>query len=343
MQQIKTTSPLFRRTTIAFALLSALAGQAANAKTSDNVVGPIHGRQIVMDAAPTIAGDGIVGTKVTATVPGTSDPDGDALVDWKFVWKVGGTEVEGEADASSTTVIPAYTVRAEDAGKKLELCLKAVAEERSYPVATRFSEQQCSTEFDLVEGSLTIADLSLSTVAENADYSVTLTTASNNNPNPVLKWELDGGADAAMFAIDEATGKLTMAAKDFEAPEDVGADNTYIVTVKVTDTVTGATATKEITVTVTNVVEDVELVTIIDGAGNEVSGNPLVGTVLHTKVTLDDGKGAVIDRTDATYKWQRAHNTTPTTWNDISGATEATYTVTAEDQGYLILVDVNGK
>lgn len=344
MKHVNKTAPLMRRTTIAFALLSALAGQAAIAAVSTNSAGPIHGRQIEIVGNPTLAGAGVVGTPMTVTVPATQDLDGDQLEDWKYVWKVDGVEVAAETDAGSATDIPLYTVRAQDAGKKLELCLRAVAEARSFPVSTRTSEQACSAEVDLILASLTIADPGTLSVAENDAYSLNLAVASNNNPNPVYNWEIEDGLDKALFAIDASTGQLTMAAKDFEAPTDSDANNTYLVKVKVTDTVSGATSSIELTVTVTNVVENATTVEVVDDAGVAVTGNPLVGTTLHTMVTLDDGQGAKQDRTDATYQWQRNGDAIGQPgWVDISGATGATYTVTAEDQGYEIRVDANGK
>ena len=64
-----------------------------------------------------------------------------------------------------------------------------------------------------------------------------------------------GGADAARFTIDSATGALTfVVAPNFEAPSDAGGDNVYDVTVQVTDG-NGGTDTQAIAVTVTNVNE----------------------------------------------------------------------------------------
>ncbi|HJR22569.1 MAG TPA: VCBS domain-containing protein, partial [Dongiaceae bacterium] len=53
---------------------------------------------------------------------------------------------------------------------------------------------------------------------------------------PTLKYTIGGGADAALFKIDEATGDLGfLAAPNFEAPGDGDADNVYDVVVKVSD------------------------------------------------------------------------------------------------------------
>ena len=64
---------------------------------------------------------------------------------------------------------------------------------------------------------------------------VTTVVATDVNRNPVT-YSIVGGADAARFTIDPATGVLTfIAAPDFEAPTDVGRDNTYDVIVAASD------------------------------------------------------------------------------------------------------------
>ena len=51
-----------------------------------------------------------------------------------------------------------------------------------------------------------------------------------------VTFAIDGGADAALFAIDAATGALSfLAAPDFEAPGDAGGDNVYDVAVSASD------------------------------------------------------------------------------------------------------------
>ncbi len=74
-----------------------------------------------------------------------------------------------------------------------------------------------------------------------------------------VTFEITGGADQALFSIDETTGALTFdAAPDFEAPDDDGADNTYDLFVTVTDA-GGNAAEQAITVSVIDV--DPELAT----------------------------------------------------------------------------------
>ena len=71
--------------------------------------------------------------------------------------------------------------------------------------------------------------------AENATgtvYTATATDPDGDTPT----FSIVGGADAALFDIDSASGALTfIAAPDFENPGDVGGDNNYQVTIRATD------------------------------------------------------------------------------------------------------------
>jgi Ca2+-binding RTX toxin-like protein len=71
---------------------------------------------------------------------------------------------------------------------------------------------------------------------------------------PAKVFSLDGGADAALFTIDAASGALSfLAAPDFEAPADAGQDNVYHVQVRVSDG--ELSSTQAIAVTVADVNE----------------------------------------------------------------------------------------
>ncbi|MDQ3124242.1 MAG: cadherin domain-containing protein, partial [Pseudomonadota bacterium] len=64
---------------------------------------------------------------------------------------------------------------------------------------------------------------------------VTTVVAIDVNQNPIT-YSIAGGADAALFTIDPATGVLKfITAPDFEGPTDVGRDNTYDVIVAASD------------------------------------------------------------------------------------------------------------
>ena len=90
-------------------------------------------------------------------------------------------------------------------------------------------------------------------VAEN---STAVTTASGSDPEGAsLAFAISGGADAARFTIDPATGVLRfLAAPNFEAPTDNGANNSYFVGVTVSDGV-NAPVSRTVVVNVTDVKE----------------------------------------------------------------------------------------
>jgi hypothetical protein len=72
-------------------------------------------------------------------------------------------------------------------------------------------------------------------LAENA-IAVTAVTVIDPDAGAQLTYSITGGADAALFQIDAATGALSFkSAPDFEIPADAGGDNVYDVVVQVSD------------------------------------------------------------------------------------------------------------
>lgn len=75
-----------------------------------------------------------------------------------------------------------------------------------------------------------------------------------------LAWRIAGGADAALFNIDAGTGALSFkVAPNFEAPRDIGRDNTYELVIEVADP-EGGKVLQSLAVTVTD-----QLVEVIQG------------------------------------------------------------------------------
>jgi hypothetical protein len=130
-------------------------------------------------------------------------------------------------------------------------------------------------------------------VAENST-AVTTVTATDVDAGASLAYSISGGADAALFAIDAATGALTFrAAPNFEAPGDAGTNNVYDVVVQVSDGT--LTDTQAIAVTVTNVDEPPSIVTgtagddrFVSQAVNEtIAGLAGLDTVVFSGARLD--------------------------------------------------------
>ena len=91
-------------------------------------------------------------------------------------------------------------------------------------------------------------------IAENTSAVTTVTATDADLPAQTLTYSISGGADAARFTINSATGVLSFAvAPNYEAPTDAGANNVYDVTVQVSDGT--LTDTQALAITVTNVNE----------------------------------------------------------------------------------------
>ena len=129
-------------------------------------------------------------------------------------------------------------------------------------------------------------------------------------------WSLEGD-DAGDFRISSA-GVLTFrTTPNYEAPADAGTDNVYQVTVEANDGTN--TATKAVTVMVTNVNED--------GMVTLSSQTPVVGIALTASLTDADGEITGM-------KWQWASENTDGTFADIAGgATSDSYTPADADVG----------
>ncbi len=152
-------------------------------------------------------------------------------------------------------------------------------------------------------------------MAENTT-AVTTVTATDANNIPVntqtLTYSINGGADAARFAIDASTGVLNFAdAPNFEAPTDTGSNNVYDVIVQVSDSIT--IDTQALAITVQNVNEAATGALHISGYTTTNNAASLTATN-----TIADPDGM----TNFTqYQWQRLAGGT---WVNIAGATADT-------------------
>ena len=88
------------------------------------------------------------------------------------------------------------------------------------------------------------------TVTEGETAVGTLTATDEDTPAGDLAWSITGGSDRAHFRLSTAGVLAFAAAKDYEAPDDTGADGTYEVTVQVSDRTNSDTAA--VTVTLRN-------------------------------------------------------------------------------------------
>ncbi|PLX34186.1 MAG: hypothetical protein C0605_14420, partial [Hyphomicrobiales bacterium] len=124
--------------------------------------------------------------------------------------------------------------------------------------------------------------------AENQTAVTTVASTDVDGGTPT--YSISGGADAAKFTIDSATGVLSfITAPDYEAPGDVGGDNVYDVQVQVSDG-NGGSDVQDIAVTVTNVNEPPVITSNGGGASASVSAaENQTGVTTVTSTDVDGG------------------------------------------------------
>ncbi len=163
----------------------------------------------------------------------------------------------------------------------------AVANQNEAPIITSFAGA---------------ASASLS-LAENGAV-VTTITATDPDAGATLAFSISGGADAARFTIDPFTGVLRFVTPpNFEAPVDAGGDNTYNVTVQVSDGL-GGTDTQALAISVTNLNEAPVIVSPGVGPFITIDKAENSGTAVTTVIALDPDAGtsltyAVVGGADA--------------------------------------------
>ena len=171
---------------------------------------------------------------------------------------------------------------------------------------------------------------------------------------PSLKWSLSGN-DADLFCIGNndgipniPRGELRFKAKpNFEDPMDAGHNNTYNVTVVVTDS-RGNTATRDVVVTVTNEEEagEVTLSTVQPEDGERLSAvlNDPDGRTTSVKWQWYRSKGGTaadpLDPAPVISSLSQLYSEEPeaSEWEKIEGETSTAYMPVAADVGNFLLV-----
>ena len=89
-------------------------------------------------------------------------------------------------------------------------------------------------------------------VPENTTSVLTVVAVDDDSDDQVTGYSIEGGADRNLFSIVPSTGVLTFrTAPNFEAPQDVGSDNNYVVIVRATSGAGSRVRTADQTIIVT--------------------------------------------------------------------------------------------
>ncbi len=167
-----------------------------------------------------------------------------------------------------------------------------------------------------------VSSLSITGVASRYSIdegaSFTAGTPTLNGASGNKTWDISGD-DSARFSVNNA-GVLTMDAKDYESPEDLDVNNTYLVTLK------GSNSGDTVSQLVTVVVNDVSDKITVTPQNSVVVGTAV--TASYTPVAGSDGQ---------VYQWQSLEGAT---WAEIADANSLNYTTEASNLGKFIRVRV---
>ena len=216
----------------------------------DNVVVTITVTNVNEAGVVSVFGTVETGGTLTASL---EDPDG-ATSSLVWQWATSESQTGPFADIGSATSA-VYTVTEGDADKYLRVTAtyadtthNATGQTATATVGP-VEESQAIGEESAYEASTTPQIISASsfTVDEGMVKVGTLAAIDDDTVTVDLTWSLSSGDDQSHFTIS-AVGALSFsAAKDFEAPDDNGADGTYAVTVQVSDGDHESTADIEVT------------------------------------------------------------------------------------------------
>ena len=127
-------------------------------------------------------------------------------------------------------------------------------------------------------------------INENTKAVTTVTATDADGPS--ISYSISGGADAALFTIDAASGKLSfITAPDYEAPADADRDNVYDVVIQASD---GSNADRQtLAISVANLNDNAPMLTSFGGAAAAAT-SVVENSVAAATVTATDADGTAL-------------------------------------------------
>jgi hypothetical protein len=216
-----------------------------------------------------------VGT-VVGTVPVTDDP-GDT-----HTYQFTGGNINDAFEISNTGVITVKKPSFLDADVRPVWTLTVRVTDDAVPPAS----DTATVTINLIAGNDAPSFTSAPSAVVPENTTSVMTVTASDPEGDALTFSIVGGPDASRFAIGSTTGALSfVAAPDFEAPGDSGANNVYNVTVQVSDG--GNLVSQAITVTVTDVNETPEFT-------SNASPNVPENTTAVVTVSASDPEGTAV-------------------------------------------------
>ena len=276
--------------------------------------------------APAIIGTAQVGETLTADIKGIADDDGLTNATYSYQWMAGWTDIPGATGSS-------YTLTADDEGLTIQVwvgfiddsgtqeALTSAATGTVSPAAQQQAANSPATGQPTITGTAQVGEtLTANTSGIADDDGLTTSTFS-------YQWVAnDGTADTDIAGATSSTYTL------------VAADEGRTIKVRVTFTDDAGNET-----TLTSTATDAVGFAVQQQAANTpATGEPTISGTAQVGETLTANTSGIADDdglTNSTFSYQWVAND-GTTDTDISGATDATYTLVAGDEGRTIKVRV---
>ena len=310
--------------------------QKSVTQTITVTVTDVTGEMPGMPAAPTVTEVSVSKVKVSWSAP---DNAGPAVEDYDYQYR----ELKDPRSGD-------WTVVADSTITDTEVTIEDLAEDTEYEVQVRAkSDEGIGNWSESGDGETsenadpTISSVAAVEVVENT--TAVLTVAASDDDDSVTKYEVEGGADAALFEIGASTGALSfMAAPNFENAQDVestdpanaAGNNEYIVVVQATS---GAgEREKSVTQTITVRVTD----DLFEKPGKPDAPAVTTVSVSKVKVSWSAPDNAGPDITDYDYQYRELKDPPSGDWTVVDDTaitvTEVTIEELAEDTEYEVQV-----
>ncbi|MEP4194702.1 MAG: Ig-like domain-containing protein [Aliishimia sp.] len=272
--------------------------------------------------------DGSAATLDLSTLGNDIDSDDTAA---SLTYTVASQPSEGSASVSGNilTFTPGSAFQDLAAGQTRDVTISVQAEDGNTATATNDVVVTVTGTNDLPE----ITNIDLFVTIDENQASVATITATDADTIDDLEFSIAGGADAALFQIDQTTGALSfVAAPDFETPGDAGGDNVYDVDVAVSDGT--VSDTRSVEVTVADVLENA-VATVSLGVQPTSADEGNVGTsAVEFTVTRTGSTAAAVTATLALAGSAAA--------SDFTGAIPATITLDIGESSASFTLDIIG-
>jgi hypothetical protein len=184
---------------------------------------------------------------------------------------------------------------------------------------------------------ITVADSSPNAIVSRAENTTVVFTYTGSDSDTAsnLTWSISG-TDVSFFTINSSTGALAFASpRDFEAPADSGANNTYVVTLTLSDGALSDSQTLTVTITNANESASVNAPTVSGSVNKGISTTITVTLNVAGKVRFSVGGKRISNCLAQSTTGSYPNFTATCSWKPaVTGSQNLTARVTPTDSSF---------